>query len=1164
MKRIYLIIIISIIIFGRTNAQELIVKSENSSGVSINLNVNSFSIKEIPYRDEILHEIVMDNITLPNDEGKPNLPFVNHFIAIPHGAKARVIVNDYKKEVIENINIAPSRGYFFENEKEKLEYEKNSDIYSKDEFYPAEIAKLGEPKVLRGLDAVGLSICPVQYNPVKKELIVYKDISISVEFEGGDGNFGEERYRSPYWDPIYERNILNYSSLPKVDYEGRMQRWLNYREEGAEYVILTPNIAGYKAPAQMIADYRKKQGIITKVLSLNDINVTSPEELEQWVNEIYTSWEIVPVAICLLGDHNTDISVGIPSITVEHSIDGQCISDNAYADVDDDNMADICFSRIIASDIEEAYRLVNKILDYEYNNPNMNPMSYKKPVFACGWAANAWFQLCSESIVGYHKTLGKEPVRINGIYDEYTPDIWSGANNSDYVYNYFGPDGLGYIPSTPDEAGGFDGGTGVMAMEAINEGTYIIQHRDHGWNEIWYQPQLDISNLTLLENTEQYPFMISVNCRTGIFNVDNNCLIEEFIRRTHSNKSCGVVGAIAPTAQSYSFSNDTYAWGIWDFFENSFLPHWGTEIAHNNNYLPAFANVSGKYFLAQMHFPNSNSEMMETTYNIYHAHCDAFLRLFSEVPQEMSIIHNLTHVSGNTSFPITAPEGCMVALYTEEDDEIRIIACVEATGESQMMQIPSTIEPGTSLKITATGQNYLRYENEIIMLESEIPHIILDDFSFDNGDKYLIHNEDSYIDINIRNIGMANSSGGNISLSCDSDKITITNNNTDFNSLPVNEYLNIENAFFIDITEGIPNDTDVKFTITFNHDDHVHSKDFYVKVISPSLDISGIQGEEITGNGNNFLDPGEYGKFTFSIVNNGNYICDDLKINMLSNDGLVRVIGDEISIESIGINDTIEVEFEAYIEWEVGIESNVSIRLEIMSGEYIFGKDFDYYVGCYVENFENGIINNNLWNNDEEYPWRIDSNNSYEGIRSLRSGSIIENMSSSIQIEYNTSCNHIISFYYRVSSEANFDHLNFFIDNNLVGQWSGETSWAKAEYFVGPGDHLFKWEYAKDYSYNSGDDCAWIDLINFPASYDDITENRTEDISIYPNPSDEYINISCDIIEDYEITIYNTLGIKVLQQEKSNTIDISQLPSGVYIVEIKHEGGCHSERLIIE
>jgi len=61
--------------------------------------------------------------------------------------------------------------------------------------------------------------------------------------------------------------------------------------------------------------------------------------------------------------------------------------------------------------------------------------------------------------------------------------------------------------------------------------------------------------------------------------------------------------------------------------------------------------------------------------------------------------------------------------------------------------------------------------------------------------------------------------------------------------------------------------------------------------------------------------------------------------------------------------------------------------------------------------------------------------------------------------------------------------MRFYIDNTLIDQWSGETSWGRVSFPVSEGDHAFKWEYFKDSYVSNGSDCGWTDNISFPATF---------------------------------------------------------------------------------
>ncbi len=68
------------------------------------------------------------------------------------------------------------------------------------------------------------------------------------------------------------------------------------------------------------------------------------------------------------------------------------------------------------------------------------------------------------------------------------------------------------------------------------------------------------------------------------------------------------------------------------------------------------------------------------------------------------------------------------------------------------------------------------------------------------------------------------------------------------------------------------------------------------------------------------------------------------------------------------------------------------------------------------------------------------------------------------------------SFYWKVSSEANFDYLRYYIDNVYQGQISGEVDWTQVSGVLQTnGTYTFKWCYSKDVAVDTGSDRGWID-----------------------------------------------------------------------------------------
>ena len=233
-------------------------------GLHISYNVGQVTLNPIQYRGEEMSEVSINVLAIPSEVGKPNLPADSRMMAIPQGATPTLQVLSFDKEVIHNVNIAPALRIQSENEEPDMNYVKDMSVYSKDAYYPAEPFVMGS-SYIRGVDAVTVAVTPFQYNPVTKDLIVYTNVELAVTFEGGNGHFGEDRLRSPYWDPILAAELLNYDQLPVIDYEARMQQWLRDNDKGAEYLIITPNNDAWAEYANQLKEYRTRQGIITQV-----------------------------------------------------------------------------------------------------------------------------------------------------------------------------------------------------------------------------------------------------------------------------------------------------------------------------------------------------------------------------------------------------------------------------------------------------------------------------------------------------------------------------------------------------------------------------------------------------------------------------------------------------------------------------------------------------------------------------------------------------------------------------------------------------------------------------------------------------------------------------------------------------------------------------------
>lgn len=678
---------------------------ESKGGVSVTFSIDEFTFVDRDIKGEAMMGIEIPGTFLPNNEGFPDLPGQSSVVMIPQGAEAVITIKNATVETYHNVEIAPAPRIPLDTEVGDLDYNKNMEVYNKDAFYPQNPVQISQPRKIRGVDVVDLGVTPFQYNPVTKELKVYRDIEFDVTFDGGNGHFGEDRLRSRYWDPIVKDQIINFSSLKDIDYNERILNRDAKTNVDLEYIIISPDDPMFQAWAGVIKNHRTKQGIVTGVVSLTEIGGNSVGAIETYINNAYNNWYIPPAAVLILGDYGSDQSVNVTSPIW----DNYCVSDNIYADVDNDELPDIVFARITARNEDELSLMINKFINYE-NNPPLSFDFYNNPITALGWQTERWFQICSETVGGFWKNeLNKEPVRINEIYSGSPGSTWSTAQNTSTVVNYFGVNGLGYIPATPAELGNWAGGNASMINNAINSGAFMLMHRDHGGETGWGEPDYSNSDILGTQNTD-LTFILSINCLTGKYNWSSECFTEAFHRHDY-----GALGLIAASEVSYSFVNDTYVWGMIDNMWTNFMPDEGQEFP-NNFIRPAFGSAAGKHFLAGSNWPYNTSNKT-VTYHLFHAHAGAFTSVYSEMPTAVEIDYVDVLPVAQEFFEFTCEAGAIVCLtYNDE-----IIGVDEATGSLQQMTIDPMSNPGDSVLVTVTARNKFRYEDYVLIAGAPFP-----------------------------------------------------------------------------------------------------------------------------------------------------------------------------------------------------------------------------------------------------------------------------------------------------------------------------------------------------------------------------------------------------------------------------------------------------------
>ncbi len=105
----------------------------------------------------------------------------------------------------------------------------------------------------------------------------------------------------------------------------------------------------------------------------------------------------------------------------------------------------------------------------------------------------------------------------------------------------------------------------------------------------------------------------------------------------------------------------------------------------------------------------------------------------------------------------------------------------------------------------------------------------------------------------------------------------------------------------------------------------------------------------------------------------------------------------------------------------------------------------------------------------------------YYGNDSAKSGTITHSQSTTIETSVTVASTQAVKFYWKVSSEASYDYLRFYIDGTEKTKIAGTVDWTQVTYNIAAGTHTLKWSYTKDGSVSSGSDCGWVDKLEITA-----------------------------------------------------------------------------------
>ncbi|MBN1970584.1 MAG: T9SS type A sorting domain-containing protein [Candidatus Delongbacteria bacterium] len=556
-----------------------------------------------------------------NDYGKPAIPVKYFLLAAPADGNIDVSVEVKNSIVYDGFEFLPKQYPAPEIYNYKPIFLKDDETYTKNSFYPDKLYEISEKIIGRGIAFYQIKVYPVSYNPVTKKTEL-RSLNLSWKISG---NFKIDK-------AIYSKNFmmnqlslcLNGQAFNDLDILENKSR---EAEEG-NYLIITHD--DFIQAAKKLAIWKNRLGYTSYIAKTSEIG-SSEDEIYDFIKNAYDTWTIAPEFVCIIGDVAksdgtilvpTGYHSGHPANGDQYSSDHLTATDLYYGCVDgNDYRPDINVSRILCDSNSEADLYVEKVINYE-SSPPIESSFYQNVLNVCyfqdddhnGYADRRFCQTTEEIRDYTTNILNKTSTRVYYTHSNVNPTNWS--------MNY-GSNGQP-IPTELLRSNGFLwNGDYNDIITGLNNGSFLLTHRDHGYSGGWGDPEFNVGNVNQLSNGNKLPVVLSINCETGFFDNetsigagsinsnDGNYFVEAWMR--HSNG--GAINYIGATRLSYSGQNDFYAEALynaitgyqWANSQNSYGDDFDTfnsvnfnegenQVSVANNYAKMYYLTKGSYY----------------------------------------------------------------------------------------------------------------------------------------------------------------------------------------------------------------------------------------------------------------------------------------------------------------------------------------------------------------------------------------------------------------------------------------------------------------------------------------------------------------------------------------------------------------------------------------
>ncbi len=191
--------------------------SSGPEGVVVEISARDYRLRRVVLDGQTFDRVDLSGAVWPPEPGAPAVPMRGVLLGAPEGAAFSVEVVDGDYDEVSGVDLMPVPETTFAGRADlqfvEHHYEPDRAIYGQDRFYPAQQAAITRTGLMRDQRVVGVSLRPVQYNPVRKILRIARRLRVRVRFRAQgpsrpllrpvDGDAGG------VFEPIYRKALLN-------------------------------------------------------------------------------------------------------------------------------------------------------------------------------------------------------------------------------------------------------------------------------------------------------------------------------------------------------------------------------------------------------------------------------------------------------------------------------------------------------------------------------------------------------------------------------------------------------------------------------------------------------------------------------------------------------------------------------------------------------------------------------------------------------------------------------------------------------------------------------------------------------------------------------------------------------------------------------------------